>query len=70
MNLSTQRAAVGKAVPEHVVDCVVVLEHIGVRQHGRSDIMKCDSVDVRHVVQLGEVVGSPPFGPPVRVSLR
>ena len=53
-----------------MVNGVVVLEHIGMCQHGSCYIMQSDRIDVGHVVQLCEVVSPTPLGPAIRVGFR
>ena len=53
-----------------MIDGIVILEHVGMRQHSRGHVVQRNRVDVRHVVQLSEVVGPAPFRSPVRVRFR
>ena len=70
MNLPAQRSAKSQSIAQHVIDCVILLEHVGMRQHGTGDVVQRQRVEVGHSVQSREVVGHSPLGAAYNIGFR
>lgn len=52
-----------------MIDCKIILENVRMCKHSTGDVVQRNRVDVRHIVELSEIVCSTPFCPAVQIGL-